>query len=65
MMKFFKNITGRLTGKKAVATEKDDFADFFLNAKSAEKTKILRQVMREAIAEQKAVMEKYNNRAKV
>ncbi len=41
---------------------KDDFSEFFYNAKSAKKAKIIREVMREATAEQKAVIERYREK---
>ena len=39
--------------------EKDDFSHFFLDAKSDEKVKVIRQVMREATEEQNALLERY------
>jgi hypothetical protein len=43
---------------KTETREKDDFATFF-DAKSGEKAKIIKQVMREASAEQREVLKKY------
>jgi len=37
----------------------DDFSDFFLKAKSKEKVKLMREVMREATEEQEALLERY------
>lgn len=56
MIEFIKKITGNAI---SAPEKKDDFSDFFLNAGSKEKTKIIRQVMKEAIEEQKSVVEKY------
>mgnify|MGYP001578046369 CR=1 FL=1 len=46
---------------KAETAEKDDFATFF-DAKSGEKAKIIKQVMREASAEQREVLKKYKEK---
>ncbi len=62
MMEFIRKITGvaeKIDGKK------DDFSDFFLHAKSKEKTKVLKQIMKEATEEQRNVVEKYKEMAKV
>jgi hypothetical protein len=47
-----------LSGRSPTA-EKDDFSEFFHDAKSGEKAKVIRQIMREATEEQKAVLERY------
>jgi len=39
--------------------KKDDFSYFFFDAKSGEKRKIIRQVLREATEEQKTLMQRY------
>jgi hypothetical protein len=56
MIEFIKKITGNAT---STPVKKDDFSDFFLHADSKEKTKIIRQVMKEATEEQRSVVEKY------
>jgi hypothetical protein len=58
MMEFIKKITGTPT---ATSQKRDDFSDFFLHAKSSEKVKVIRQVIREATEEQKAVVKKYKD----
>ncbi len=42
--------------------EKDDFSEFFYDAKSAKKVKIMREVMREATVEQEAVIKRYRKK---
>ena len=61
MMEFIKKITGITT---PADQKKDDFSEFFLHTKSKEKTKIIRQVMREATEEQRSVIQKYKDAAK-
>jgi len=39
--------------------KKDDFSYFFLDAKSNEKAKVIRQVLKEATAEQETLLKKY------
>lgn len=57
MTKFIKNLFG--IGTEPKATEKNDFSEFFANAKSKEKAKMVRQVLREANEEQRAMMAEY------
>lgn len=45
--------------RKIQEGEKDDFSRFFHDAKSNEKVKVIRQIMREATEEQNAVLERY------
>jgi len=61
MIDFIKKISGF-----AAQTEqkKDDFSEFFTTASSKEKTKVIRQVMKEATEEQRSVVEKYKGMAK-
>ena len=47
--------------KVYVATE-DDFSEFFYSAKSSKKSKLIREVMREATEEQKAVVKRYKEK---
>lgn len=54
MTKILKNIIGSLSGHKA--RKSSDFSDFF-NKSSAERTKVMRQVLREANEEQRKVVE--------
>jgi hypothetical protein len=58
MIEFIKKITGTPT---ATSQKRDDFSDFFLHAKSSEKTKVIKQVIREATEEQRSVVEKYKS----
>jgi hypothetical protein len=60
MMEFIKKITGNTQPTE----RKDDFSEFFTNASSKEKTKVIRQVMREATEEQRSVVEKYKGMVK-
>ncbi len=39
--------------------EKNDFSEFFLHAKSKDKAKVIRRVLKEASDEQRALMKKY------
>ena len=41
---------------------KDDFSRFFIDAKSHEKVRIIRQVMREATEEQQALLKRYKEK---
>ena len=55
--------------KKYFKTDKvdfvaDDFSDFFHNAKSADKKKLIKTVMRDVIAEQNTVVENYKAKSK-
>ena len=52
-------LKGLFIKKSPKKTEKNDFSEFFVTAKSNEKAKVIRQVLREATAEQKAVLKKY------
>jgi hypothetical protein len=54
MIEFIKKITGTPT---ATSQKRDDFSDFFLHAKSSEKTKVIKQVTEE----QRSVVEKYKS----
>lgn len=45
---------------KGEPEKKDDFSHFFLDAKSAEKAKVIRQVLREATEEQKTLLQRYH-----
>ncbi len=40
----------------------DDFSRFFLDAKSHEKVKLIRKVMREATEEQEALLQRYKEK---
>jgi len=44
---------------KGQPEKKDDFSHFFFDAKSGEKRKVIRQILREATDEQKMLMERY------
>ncbi len=44
---------------KGIPEKKDDFSHFFLEAKSNEKAKVIRQVLKEATAEQETLLKKY------
>ena len=57
MTKFIKDFFG--IGKAHKVSEKNDFSEFFANAKSKEKAEVVRQVLREANEEQRAMMEEY------
>ena len=57
MTTFIKNLFMR---KESKEQENNDFSDFFLNAKSGEKAKVIRQVLREANEEQRELVKKYN-----
>jgi len=59
MTHFFRKILGFAGGD--VHVEKDDFSLFF-DAKSADKAKVIRQVMREASDEQREVLKKYKEK---
>ena len=59
-MHFLKNLI-RSGAKKE---EKNDFSDFFINADSQEKTKLIRQVLKEATSEQRTLIQKYKTNAK-
>ena len=59
MTQFLRKILGFVGGDAPI--EKDDFSLFF-DAKAADKAKIIRQVMREASAEQREVLKKYEER---
>ncbi len=47
------------TRKSPENKEKNDFSDFFLHAKSKDKAKVIRRVLKEASDEQRALMKKY------
>lgn len=55
-MNILKSLFIKKSPKKA---EKNDFSEFFVNAKSKDKTKIMRHVLREATEQQRAVIKKY------
>lgn len=57
MTKFIKHFLG--IGKGHKTPEKNDFSEFFMSAKSKEKAKVVRQVLREANEEQRAMMAEY------
>jgi hypothetical protein len=58
MIEFIKKITGNPI---STSQKRDDFSDFFLHAKSSEKAKVIKQVIREATEEQRSVVEKYKS----
>jgi hypothetical protein len=62
MMRFIRNL---FIHQGSETREKDDFSDFFLNAKSGEKAKVIRQVLREANKEQRELVEKYRQKFSV
>ncbi|MDO8561308.1 MAG: hypothetical protein Q7S05_00585 [bacterium] len=45
---------------KETPEKKDDFSHFFLEAKSGEKAKVIRRVLKEATAEQETLLKKYH-----
>ncbi len=54
------NFLKKLFAKKIIDNkEKNDFSEFFLHAKSKDKAKVIRRVLKEAIEEQRALMKKY------
>jgi len=59
MINFLKRCFSTQSGKTGTKPENNDFSDFFAHAKSKDKAKIIRQVLREANSEQRAVIEKY------
>jgi hypothetical protein len=62
MMHFIHKYIGLKPSKTAKEDEKDDFSRFFYDAKSAEKSKVIKEVMREATAEQQAVIKRYKEK---
>ncbi len=56
MIKKIKSFLGVVETKKPT----NDFSDFFHNASSAEKKKLLIEVVREANKDQRALIERYN-----
>lgn len=60
MTQFILRILGLSPAKEEKS--KDDFGHFFTKAKSAEKVKVIRRVMREATAEQERVLKEYRER---
>lgn len=58
MITFIKNLFMRRDSK---GKESNDFSDFFVHAKSKEKAKVIRQVLREANEEQKELVKRYSN----
>lgn len=61
MITFIKNLFLR---KNLTEQNHNDFSDFVINAKSKDKAKIIRQVLREANEEQRDLVERYNKREK-
>jgi hypothetical protein len=61
MMAFLKGLFG---SKKTEKEEKNDFSGFFLDIKSKDKAKIIRQVLREATEEQREIMKEYEKKVK-
>ena len=59
MTTFFTKIFNKSTQKPEKG---DDFAHFFIEAKSREKTQLIKQIMKEATEEQESVLKKYNER---
>lgn len=59
MITFIKNLFIHRDSKEK---ESNDFSDFFVNAKSKEKAKVIRQVLREANEEQRELVKKYNRK---
>lgn len=57
-MDFFKNLFVARRNKKPSG---NDFSDFFVHAKSDEKAKVIRSVLREANTEQREMVRKYKN----
>jgi len=62
MMRYIYKYLGIAPRVDAQSVEKDDFSEFFYDAKSAKRAKIIREVMREATAEQKAVIKRYKEK---
>lgn len=60
MIAFVSNIVSRFSKPKT--SEKDDFGRFFHDAKSKEKAKLIKRVMREATAEQEKVLKEYRKK---
>lgn len=60
MIHFLKNLIH--SGPKK--DEKNDFSEFFINADSQEKTKLIRQVLKEATEEQRILIQKYKAETK-
>lgn len=61
MIALLKNL---FKAKEPKKREKNDFSTFFLDAKSKDKAKIIRQVLKEATEEQRAVIREYENKVK-
>lgn len=47
------------TPKSTENKKKNDFSEFFLHAKSKDKAKVIRRVLKEANEEQRALIKKY------
>ncbi len=45
--------------KNTIREEKDDFSEFFIKMKLKDKARIIQEVLREAIREQRSVLRKY------
>lgn len=56
MITFIKNLFLRNEAKNS---SRNDFSDFFVTAKSRDKAKLIREVLREANKEQKELVRKY------
>lgn len=60
MKTFLSTITSYFSSPKAA--EKDDFSRFFHDAKSREKKRLIKKVMREATAEQEKILKEYRKK---
>jgi len=63
MMNFFKYFTFAAFKKAGKEPEQNDFSEFFTDADSKKKAKIIHEVLREANAEQKKMVDVYRERA--
>ncbi len=54
-----KTLMKLFTRKSPENKEKNDFSEFFLHAKSKDKAKVIRRVLKEASDEQRALIKKY------
>ena len=61
MIDFLRNL---FAGKRSSDSTGNDFSDFFIHAKSKEKAKVIREVLREANEEQREMVEKYGKEAR-
>lgn len=62
MMNFFKYFTSTASKVAVDEPEKNDFSEFFTDADSKKKAKIIHEVLREANAEQKKMVDVYRER---